>query len=176
MSVAGRVRDIVLPLLSERDVELYDLEVQGPLVRVVIDRRSGVDLDALADVTRAVSRALDDVDPIAGRYTLEITSPGLERTLRTPAHFVRALGETVKIRTVTGVGDDRRVQGVLTAADDEGVSVRTGVTEAGDPIERYLAHGQIERARTVFEWGPSDGGTRPARSAAHPRKKRTHGS
>ncbi|MGH9215909.1 MAG: ribosome maturation factor RimP, partial [Acidimicrobiales bacterium] len=108
-----------------------------------------------ADTTRAVSRALDEADPIAGRYTLEVTSPGLERSLRRPEHFERAVGETVKIRTVAGVDDERRVEGQLVGADTTGVVVRTGVADDGTALERRLAYQDIERARTVFEWGPA---------------------
>jgi ribosome maturation factor RimP len=54
----------------------------------------GVDLEALTDANRVVSSVLDELDPIPGRYTLEVSSPGVERTLRTPAHFVKAIGET----------------------------------------------------------------------------------
>src|ERR671919_1221587 len=158
MSVADRVRDLVLPLLDDHQLDLYDVELQGPVLRVVVKnppgRSEGLDLDVLADATRAVSRALDDADPIPGRYTLEVTSPGLERTLRRPEHFERAVGETVKIRTVAGVDDERRVEGQLVAADETGITVRTGVADDGTASERRLAYGDIERARTVFEWGP----------------------
>ena len=158
MSVADRVRDLVLPLLDDRHLDLYDVEMQGPVLRVVVDSppgsAAGLDLDALADASRAVSRALDEADPITGRYTLEVTSPGLERTLRRPEHFGRAVGETVKIRTVAGVGDERRVEGQLVSADDSGVVVRTGA-EVGTAVEQRLAYDDIERARTVFEWGPA---------------------
>jgi ribosome maturation factor RimP len=159
MSVADRVRDLVLPLLDDRDLDLYDVEMQGPVLRVVVDSApgsgGGLDLDVLADATRAVSRALDDADPISGRYTLEVTSPGLERTLRRPEHFERAVGETVKIRTVAGVSDERRVEGQLVSADDAGVVVRTGANDGGMAVEQRLAYHDIERARTVFEWGPA---------------------
>jgi ribosome maturation factor RimP len=159
MSVADRVRDLVLPLLDDRDLDLYDVEMQGPVLRVVVDSppgsAGGLDLDVLADATRAVSRALDDADPISGRYTLEVTSPGLERTLRRPEHFERAVGETVKIRTVAGVSDERRVEGQLVSADDSGVVVRTGSIDGGMAVEQRLAYHDIERARTVFEWGPA---------------------
>jgi ribosome maturation factor RimP len=158
MSVADRVRDLVLPLLDDRQLDLYDVELRGPVLRVVVDnppgRPGGLDLDVLADATRAVSRALDDADPIPGRYTLEVTSPGLERTLRRPEHFERAVGETVKIRTVVGVDDERRVEGQLAAADETGITVRTGVADDGTVSERQLAYDDIDRARTVFEWGP----------------------
>jgi ribosome maturation factor RimP len=143
MSVADRVRDIVVPVLSSHDVDLYDVDVQGPLVRVTVDRAGGVDLDALSAVTRAVSRALDDADPIGHRYTLEVTSPGLERPLRTPEQFTRAVGEEVKVKTKPEVEGERRVEGVLDSAD------ATGITVAG----RTLGYDEIERARTVFEWG-----------------------
>jgi ribosome maturation factor RimP len=159
MSVADRVRDLVLPLLDDRHLDLYDVEMQGPVLRVVVDSPpgsgAGLDLDVLADATRAVSRALDEADPITGRYTLEVTSPGLERTLRRPEHFERAVGETVKIRTVDGVSDERRVEGQLVSADDSGVVVRTGAAEDGTAVEQRLAYDDIERARTVFEWGPA---------------------
>ncbi len=155
MTVADRVRDLVLPLLAERELDLYDIEVAGPVLKVVVDREGGIDLGVVADVTRAVSRALDEADPIAGAYTLEVTSPGLERRLRTPRHFARAVGETVRVKLLAGA-DDRRIAGLLTAADDDGITVRTGLDDDGAPVERRLAHADIDRARTVFEWGPGD--------------------
>lgn len=151
MTVADRVREVVLPLLAERDLELYDVEVSGRDLRVVVDRAAGLDLDRLADATRAVSRALDDADPIAGTYTLEVSSPGLERRLRTPQHFARAVGETVKVKLRSGAARDgeRRLDGDITACDDAGVTLRTAT---GDTT---VAYDDIERARTVFEWGPA---------------------
>jgi ribosome maturation factor RimP len=162
VAVSDQVREIVLPLLPPHEVELYDLEVSGPLVRVTIDREGGVGLDALASVTRALSRALDEADPIVGRYTLEVSSPGIERVLRTPEQFRRAVNEVVKVKTTPDAPGDRRVHGVLVAADDSGITVRPADADAapegdGDeatgPVERTVAYGQIERARTVFEWG-----------------------
>jgi len=153
MTVADRVRDVVLPLLSERDLDLYDIEVAGPVLKVVIDRPAGLDLDVLADATRAVSRALDEADPIAGTYTLEVSSPGLERRLRTPRHFSRAVGESVKVKLTAAAGaargGERRLEGEVAAADAEGVTLRTA---DGD---QPLAYDDIDRARTVFVWGPA---------------------
>jgi len=143
MGMTENVRDLVLPILATHEVDLYDVDVQGPLVRVVVDRAGGVDLEVLSSVTRAVSRALDAADPIGHRYTLEVTSPGLERPLRTPEQFARAVGEVVKVKTKPDVEGERRVEGVLSDADSDGITV-------GD---RTLAYHEIERARTVFEWG-----------------------
>lgn len=189
MTVADRVRELVLPLLADRALDLYDVEMAGPVLRVVVDRPGGLDLDQLSDATRAVSRALDEADPIAGAYTLEVTSPGLERTLRTPHHFARAVGETVKVKMVAGAASatgERRVAGELAAADDDGIVVRTGLDDDGAPVERRLAYADIDRARTVFEWGSAakPGGPRPRHAESGPQrhqgtsneKKRDHTS
>jgi len=177
VTVVDRVRDLVQPLLTERDLDLYDLELAGRELRVVVEPvgpDGSLDLDALSDVTRAVSRALDEADPISSAYTLEVTSPGLERTLRTPHHFARAVGETVKVKTrPSAAGDDaeRRLEGELAAADDDGITVRTGVDDEGVPVERRVAYDDIERARTTFEWGP---GAKPG--GRKPKEKREHRS
>src|SRR5205807_6637758 len=103
------------------------------------------DIDAISEAATAVSAVLDEHDPVPAKYTLEVSSPGLERPLRTPAHFRRFVGTTVSVRTQPEVDGDRRVQGTLESADDNGITV------AG----RRLTYAQIERARTVFEWGPT---------------------
>jgi len=155
MTVAERVRTIVSPLLADLGLEVYDVEHTGGTLRVTVDREGGVDLDTIALATRIVSRELDHADPIPGRYTLEVTSPGLERTLRTPAHFERAVGSVVNVRTLPEVEEPRRVRGELTGADDDGITVKQD-----DGGARRLRYDEIERARTVFEWGPAP---RPAK-------------
>ena len=79
MSTPERVRTLVEPLVAELDLDLYDLEHTGGVLRVLVDQPGGVDIDAIAALTRAISRALDEHDPIPGEYTLEVSSPGLER-------------------------------------------------------------------------------------------------
>ena len=78
------------------------------------------------------------------RYTLEVSTPGLERTLRTPHHFTGAIGERVKVKVKAG--ETRRLDGVVTGADDEGFVVDTGTEQ------RRLSYVDVERARTVFVW------------------------
>jgi ribosome maturation factor RimP len=117
-----------------------------------------------------VSRLLDEADPIPGEYTLEVTSPGLERPLRTPEHFARAVGDVVAVKTRAGVTGDRRIQGVLVAADAQGITIRPGEASAAEPdaADRRLAYDDLERARTVFEWGPAPkpGGAKKAAGPA----------
>jgi ribosome maturation factor RimP len=142
--------DALSPLLAAEGLEVIDVEVRSGLVRVTIDRDGGIDLDALTEANRTVSSYLDSVDYGEGRYQLEISSPGVERKLRTPVHFARALGETVSVRTHPGTGDMRRVTGRLAAADDEGY-VLEGDEVPGGSLR--LAYEETERAKTVFTWG-----------------------
>jgi ribosome maturation factor RimP len=144
------------PAVSALGLELYDVEVSGSgrarVLRVMVTRDGGVDLDAIADATQAVSPLLD-APPleslIAGPYALEVSSPGLERPLRTPAHFAGAVGETVSVKTQAGVDHGaRRVRGALTATDDDGFELLLD-----DGASQRIAYDDVTQVRTVFEWG-----------------------
>jgi ribosome maturation factor RimP len=161
MGAVEHVHELVASALDERDIELVDLEVKPGLLRVVVDRPGGIDLEAIAEVTRQLSHRLDDDDPIPGRYSLEVSSPGLERPLRTPAHFARFVGTTISVKTKPEVEGDRRVQGVLDDADHEGITVAS----------RRLAYSDIERATTVFEWGPTPKPGAPQKTKNKKKKK-----
>ncbi len=141
----------LLPVLQARGLDLVDVEVHGASLTVYVDKDGGVGLDELGDATREVSAVLDDIDPIAGRYTLSVSSPGLERRLRTPAHFARALGETVTVRLDAGTDDVRRVTGTLEAAGEDGFTLASPEVPGGT---MEIDYGRVERARTVFQWGP----------------------
>lgn len=154
--VVQRMRALVDPIASDLGLEIYDIEQRGGTMRVTLDTPpgsdAGVDLDQLALATRLISRELDHQDPIPGKYTLEVTSPGVERTLRTPAHFQREIGKTVNIRLSNVDAEQRRFQGVLVAADDTTATIRL---DAADGFtDRIVDLADVDRARTVFEWGP----------------------
>ena len=161
MSTALRVEHLVAPLLADAGLELYDVELAGGVLRVLVDRDGGADIDALSDVARRLSRALDEDDPIAGHYTLEVSTPGLERPLRTAAHFRAAIGREVKVKTHPGVEGDRRVDGTIASADEDAVTVT-----APDGTQRTVRYDDIERARTVFVWGPAEHEPKRKRSTA----------
>lgn len=162
-----RLHELVAPIVSDLQLDLYDLEYAGGVLRITVDTPpgspGGVDVDALAQCTRLVSRELDHTDPIPGHYTLEVTSPGLERTLRRPWHFQREVGKTVAIRLRDVEAGHRRVSGVLVAADETTCTVRIvpeklgkgGSSGPDDITDRVIPLDQIDRARTVFEWGPT---------------------
>ena len=145
MSIVERVRAAVEPLLATQSLTVYDIEHAGSVLRILVDAPGGVDLDAIAHATRLISVTLDEQDPIPGKYTLEVSSPGLERPLRTPAHFEGAIGSTISVKTVPTYDGERRLKGVLTAADDRGITV--------DDLR--IAYDDIDKARTMFEWGPA---------------------
>jgi ribosome maturation factor RimP len=140
------------PVVEARGLELVDVELHGAQLTVFVDREGGVGLDDLGEATKDVSAALDRIDPLPGRYTLAVSSPGLERRLRTPAHFARAVGETVTVRVDAGTADVRRLTGTLAAADETGCTLTGSEVPGG---EARINYDQIERARTVFEWGPA---------------------
>ncbi len=169
MSIVDRVRDLVTAVLEAESAELYDVEHNGGVLRVLVDAEGGIGIDDLKRISRAVSRRLDETDPIPGRYTLEVSSPGLERPLRTPEHFRRAVGESVKVKTVPTPEGARRLNGTLLDADEGGFDLRT------DEDQCRLRYDEVLKARTVFVWGPTPppGSRRSGDSASRTKPTRT---
>jgi len=167
MALSDRVRDVVTGAL-DADLVVYDIEQQGGVLRVTLDRDGGIDVDRLADANRAISRALDAADPIAGRYTLEVTSPGLERQLRTPAHWQGAIGELLRVKLGPHVEGERRVEGFVAEVTDD-----SAVLVASDGTRFRVGFDDVERARTVFEWGPAPKPGGPKRTATPSTATRT---
>ena len=146
MDSTERMRTLIAPLVAETDAHVYDLEFDSGVLRITIDREGGVDIGVIGSLTRSISRMIDEQDPIPGQFTLEVSSPGLERPLHTSEHYLRAIGEKVNVKTRAGVDGDRRFQATIVTVDDDGVTFDN---------ERRLGFDQVERARTVFEWGPA---------------------
>ena len=149
MSVADNVQDLLAPLFQGRGLEVYDLAYGGGVLRIIVDKPGGVSLDEVADASKVASRLLDDNDLVPGRYTLEITSPGLERPLRRPEHYARAIGEAISVKLGPQVEGQRRIQGVLMECDDDGITMEE------DGVPHRFSFSDITKARTVFEWGPA---------------------
>ncbi|MEM7321925.1 MAG: ribosome maturation factor RimP [Actinomycetota bacterium] len=155
--VAGQVFSLLAPVVATADVELLDVDWTGGTLQVIVDHQDGVTLDQLASVNRLVSPILDQHDPISGRYTLEVSSPGVERPLRRPAHYQRAVGEVVIVKTEPHV-QPRRVKGTLIDVTGDELSIDVTEIDGVDLVEvdrRTVAVEDIASARTVFEWGPT---------------------
>jgi len=149
--VVNRVLSLIQPIVDDLGLDLYDLEFGGGVLKITVDTPpgspGGIDVDQLSRVTRLVSREMDHSDPIPGHYTLEVSSPGLERNLRTPRHFARESGKTIAVRLRHVVQGERRITGELIAAGPDTFTVRQ---DSGS--ERVIAYDDVDRARTVFVW------------------------
>jgi ribosome maturation factor RimP len=145
------LRQRLAPAVAALDLELYDVELTGAgkarTLRVTVDRPGGVDLEAITAVTHAVSPMLDDAPAPAGPFLLEVSSPGVERVLRTPAHYAGAVGTTVSVKLRTESGT-KRVHGMLVDAGPEHCDVEV------EGVREHIAYADVTQARTVFEWGP----------------------
>lgn len=167
-ALIATVTTLVAPIVADLKLDLYDLEMRSGTLRITLDSppgsEGGISLDRLALASRLISKELDAADPMPGRYTLEVTSPGLERSLRTPAHFQRELGKTIAVRLRDVVNDERRLTGELVEAGATTMSMRLTEPPAAAGQLRSVAYEQIDRARTVFVWGPAP--KQPASRAA----------
>ena len=142
--------EVLTPVVSATGYDLEDLTVttagRRSLVRVVVDGDEGVDLDAVADVSRAISDALDADAPggaaFAGPYVLEVTSPGVDRPLTEPRHWRRAVGRLVE----AGVGDGA-VTGRVRSADGTGV-----VLELEGGTQREISWSELGRGKVQVEF------------------------
>lgn len=150
MAITDDVRDLIEPWLAAERLELDDLELKGSgpgrTLRVIVDSDELVDLDRIAEVSNGISRLLDTELDIEEPYQLEVTSPGLERTLRTPRHFQKSVGREVNMKIRRG-DETILVKGLLDHAGEDRGSV---TAEDGSVTE--FAYEEIAKARTVFRW------------------------
>jgi len=151
MATTDDVRALVTPLADDAGAHVYDVTFTGGKLVVALSRDGGIDLETLTEVTRRLNVLLDEQDVVGGSYTLEVSSPGLERTLRTPEHFEGAVGAEVTIRTKPDVDGERRIRGTVRSVAGDEVTV---ALEGGG--ERTVRVDDVERARTVFTWGGAD--------------------
>ena len=141
--------ELLQPVVVNLGYELWELEYAARsgsgLLRLYIDSPEGISLEDCERVSRAVSEVVDADDPIAGNYTLEVSSPGLDRVLRTQAHFARFTGERVKLETKTPVNGRKRFAGRLTDVSDGQIAL-----EVDGSIVK-LSIDAIHRARVAPE-------------------------
>ena len=136
---------LVRPVIEGEGLELVDVtfgrEGGRRILRVTVDRDGGVDLDTISQLSGQVSRRLDLEGFEPGPYALEVTTPGIERPLRRPQDFRRAVGERVRVKTDEGV-----LEGELRTAEDDEIRI---VAHEG---EHRVGLGEVAAARTVVDW------------------------
>ena len=141
---------LIRPVIEGSGLDLVDVafrrESGRRVLRVIVDREGGVDVDTIAQLAEKVSRRLDVEGFAPGPYALEVSSPGIERSLKRPGDFERRVGDTVKVKTTTPVEGRTNITGELVSADDDGIVVAVG---GGELRVRYA---DIASARTVVDW------------------------
>jgi len=141
---------LVRPVIEAAGLELVDVSFQGGsgrrVLRLVIDRDGGVDLDTIAEIAEQVSRRLDLEGFSPGPYELEVSSPGIERSLRRPSEFRRHLGRTVKVKAIRPLDGRTSFVGELSEADDDGIVLDV----AGARVR--ARYDDVASARTVADW------------------------
>jgi len=139
---------VVEPYLADERLELDDLELsgrgRGRILRVTVDGED-VNVDRLAELSRGLSRLLDEQPALQDAYQLEVSSPGLERKLRRPSHYRKSLGREVVVKTAA---DDHKTvfRGTLTEAGDDTFTV------AADQVVTEVPYDDVISAKTVFRW------------------------
>ena len=140
-----RLVEVLQPVVRQAGFDLEDVTITAAgrrsLVRVTVDSDTGADLDAVAEVSRVVSAALDEQDAIAGAYVLEVSSPGVDRPLTEPRHWRRAAGRLVRVP----VGE-RVLVGRIGAATDAGVTLDV------DGVEQQIGWADLGRGAVQIEF------------------------
>ncbi|MER5532255.1 ribosome maturation factor RimP [Streptomyces mirabilis] len=148
-----RLRVLLEPLVSSQGLDLEEVEVDSVgrkrVLRVVVDSDEGADLDAIADVSRALSAKLDETDAMGeGEYTLEVGTPGAERELKEHRHYVRAMDRLVKFQ----LGDGGELVARILDVDEEGVDVEVPGVKGRKPTAKRLVLQDIAKARVQVEF------------------------
>jgi ribosome maturation factor RimP len=144
-----RVRDAAVRVTADRAFELVDVEIQragkGQTVRLYVDKPGGIGLDDLKSVSEEVSAILDAEDPIADSYTLEVSSPGLDRPLKTEADYQRFVGRLAKISSYELVDGRRHWTGRITSCEDGVVTLALEDEGALATVPcAKISHGRLE--------------------------------
>ena len=151
-TIEHEIQTLIEPLVADFGAEVFDVTWGGGRLKVAVDAPGGIDTTTLSKVSRTISQELDLHDPIESRYTLEVSSPGLERRLRRPEHFAKSVGSTVTLKLKDG---KTRLSGEIVEATDAEVTLRLAdgdTAETSDSSTKTISFDDIARAQTVFQW------------------------
>ena len=139
-------------LVVQEGMEIVDIELHhegsrgGRVLRLYLDKAGGPTVDDLSRVSRQLSELLDSSDAVAGAYTLEVSSPGINRPLKRPGHFAQYIGKRVRVRTRDLIGGRRSFLGILQAVAGESITVAQEETRYDIPFA------SIEKANYEHDW------------------------
>ena len=148
--IADVVAELLTPVINDLGYDVWDVEYVREaaewFLRITIDSPEGIDIDDCEKVHRAIDPVLDEADPIEDSYRLEVSSPGLEREIRTDEHFAACIGEKIVCKLFTKLDGKKEYTGVLKAYEDKQIILDTD--EGEKSIDRKLA----SKVRTVFDF------------------------
>ncbi|MEV7281935.1 ribosome maturation factor RimP [Streptomyces sp. NPDC093111] len=152
-----RLRGLLEPLVHAKDLDLEEIEVSRAgrrgLLRVIVDSEEGVELDACAELSRAISETLDESDVMGeGEYVLEVSSPGADRPLTQHRHYVRAVGRLVKLQLDEGGELVTRI----IAVDEDGLDTEVPGVKGRKATARRVEFSEIAKARVEIEFNRKD--------------------
>ncbi len=149
-NIETKVDNLLRKIIEDLGYELYDViyEKEGKdyYLRIFIDKDGGVDLNDCERVNNAINDILDEADYIKDQYFLEVSSPGLERTLRKKEHFLKQIGNEIMVKLYRPIDKKKEFSGTLTYYDDESI----GLDIQGNEIKIDLK--DIALAKTIFDW------------------------
>ncbi|MFC8086538.1 ribosome maturation factor RimP [Streptomyces sp. NPDC057340] len=149
-----RLRELLEPLVASQGLDLEEIAVDSVgrrrVLSVVVDSDTGADLDRIADVSRALSAKLDETDAMGeGEYTLEVGTPGAERSLTQYRHYVRATDRLVRFQLREGGGE---LVARILAVDEDGLDLEVPGVKGRRPTTRRLPFDDIDKARVQVEF------------------------
>ena len=149
-AVENRTEELLAPIAEENGVEIYDVEYlkEGSdwYLRAYIDKPEGVNIQDCENVSRALSDKVDEVDFIDDAYILEVSSPGLGRTLKKDKHLEKSLGEEVELRLYKPRDKQKEFTGILKSFDADSVIIET------EEEEKVFARSEIALIRLAFDF------------------------
>ena len=150
-NIVGTVTDLVAPVAEEMGIILWDVEFvkEGAkkILRITIDSEEGIDINLCEKFHRTIDPMLDEADPIDESYYLEVTSPGIEREIKTDAHIVMCEGEKVEVKLYAPKNGSKAFTGMLVGLNDENKVV---ITINGENTE--FEKNEIAKMHTVFDF------------------------
>lgn len=154
-----RLRGLLEPLVSAKELDLEEIEVSrqaAVVLRIIVDSDEGVELDACAELSRAISEKLDETDAMGeDEYVLEVSSPGADRPLTEHRHYVRATGRLVKLQLTNEEPCGELVARII-AVDDDGLDLEVPGVKGRRPTSRRVAFDEIAKARVEIEFNRKD--------------------
>ena len=147
-----RVWELAAPIVKAEGMEIVDIELHhegtrgGRILRLYLDKEGGPGVDDLSRVSRQLSDLLDSDDVVPGAYTLEVSSPGINRPLRRPEHFARFIGKRIRVRTRDKIEGRRSFLGILQAVVGDQITVKQ------DNTQYQIPFAAIEKSNYEHDW------------------------